>query len=60
VPARHFTHAVDDAEEDRITWQKNDVQLAVMAKQQLSKVIHGKQKIFIEKEFAEYICYCED
>jgi len=53
VLAKQFTHDVDDAEEEPITWLRSDVQLAVMGKQPLLRHTRGKQRIFTEKEHAK-------
>ena len=55
---RRFTYVVDGAEEGRTAFQRNDVQLAVMEKQRLSKNILGELRIFIEKEYAKMLVHC--
>ena len=52
-----YTYVVGDAEEGRTAWQRNDVQLAVMEKQRLSKNILGELRIFIGKEYAKMFVY---
>jgi len=53
VQERLFTFVAGGAEEDHITWQRNDVQLAVMEKLQPLKRIRGEPRTFTEKEYAE-------
>jgi hypothetical protein len=52
-----FTYVVGDVEEGRTAWQRNDVQLAVMEKQRLSKNILGELRIFIGKEYVKMFVY---
>jgi hypothetical protein len=53
VLARRFTYDVGGVEEGHITWQRNDVQLAVMDKQQLLRGILGEPKPLTEKEYVK-------
>lgn len=50
VLAGGFTFVAGDVEEDLIASQRNGVLLAVMEKQQLSKLTLGGPKRFTEKE----------
>lgn len=45
-----FTYGVEDAEKERIMFQRGDVQHAVMEKQQPSVSIHGELEIFVGRE----------
>jgi hypothetical protein len=45
-----FTYGVEDAEKERIMFQRGDVQHAVMEKQQPSISIHGELEIFVGRE----------
>ena len=45
-----FTYGVEDAEKERIMFQRGDVQHAVMEKQQPSTSIHGGLEIFVGRE----------
>jgi hypothetical protein len=50
VLERLFIFDAGDAEEEHIMFQKSDVQLAVMEKQQRLGIIHGRPRILTEKE----------
>lgn len=45
-----FTYGVEDAEKERIMFQRGDVQHAVMEKHQPSTSIHGELEIFVGRE----------
>jgi hypothetical protein len=51
--AKRFTYAVDAAEEEPTTCQKNGAPHAVMENPQPSGSIHGRLKISTEKEHAK-------
>jgi len=50
APGRLFTYGVEDAEKERIMFQRGDVEHVVMEKQQPSISILGELGIFVGRE----------
>jgi len=50
APGRLFTYGVEDAEKERIMFQRGDVQHAVTEKQQPLIGPHGEPEIFVGRE----------